>query len=224
MKVCEVELPDVDDAFGWFEHTEKVAQVTSAMTGIGVEVLQKLRPETMIFMFIKYLLPMVRELTAEAPKIESLDIIETFTHKGKRYYMPESLPIFGDVVLMHGQTAKRFVEASNLLALYSKMRKTGIQTMPLFVATIVRETKDEQWDEAVVAERAKDMLTLPMDVFWNVFFCTMRHTTRQMSDTLRSMLEKEKPKRGTRAHLDMKRGLLELRKRELREAWQMLTR
>jgi hypothetical protein len=224
MKVCEVELPDVDDTFGWFEHIDKVVQITSAMTGIDVQVLHKLRPETMIFMFIKHLLPMVRELTAEAPKIDTLDVIDAFTHKGKRYYMPESLPIFGETILMHGQTTKRFVEASNLLALYSKMRKTGIQTMPLFVATIVRESKDEQWDEAVVADRAKHMLSLPMDIFWNVFFCTWQHTIRQMSDTLRSMLDQQKPKLGTQEHLDMKLGQLASRKRELREAWQMLIR
>jgi hypothetical protein len=108
-----------------------------------------------------------------------------------------------------------------LLALYSKMRKTGIQTMPLFVSSMVRESKDETWDERRVAERAKDMLTLPMDTFWNVFFCISERTTRHMSDTLQSMLEVEKP---AKQIPDTRRGLLELRRRELREAWNALMR
>ena len=221
IRASEVELPDVEDAFGWFEHIDKVCEVTSIMTGAPLDALQQIKPENVIWLFVDKLLPLVREFTSDTPDVKNIRVIDSFTHKGKKYYLPESLPIFDDVVLSHGQTAKRFVEASNLFALYSKMRKSGIQTMPLFVSSIVRESKDEVWNEKIVAERAKDMLTLPMDVFWDVFFCISARTVRQMSDTLRSMLEVDRVKE-KKVIPATRHGLLALRRQELREAWSAL--
>jgi hypothetical protein len=98
--------------------------------------------------------------------------------------MPESLELGDDVVLQHGQDAKRFVEASNLLALYSRMTKDGLKVARMFVAAVVREHGEGDFDEVRVARRAERFVDLPMAIVWEVFFCTSELLLRHMSDTL----------------------------------------
>jgi len=224
MRVSAIELPDVDDLFTWFEHMPKVVEILSAITGTSKAEIEKVRPEQLVYMFTKNVLPFVQDLHSDAPQSYQPKLIDMFRHNGVTYFMPESLPIAGDVVLSHGQNPKAFVEASNLLALYSKMRKSGIQVMPMFVASVVKEQPGEDFDESVIAKRAEQMRTLPMDLFWEVFFCTSALTLRHMSATLRSMLgvEKPKPKLGSKEYRDMRLGQLAQHKAALRAAWKRL--
>jgi len=223
MKLSSVDLPDVEDGFAWYEHIDKVAEMTAIAIGAEKDTIMYVNHDHVVYLFFKYLLVMIKDLKSDKPESYSPQLITEFTHKGKRYFMPESLMIGENVVLQHGQNPKVFIEASNLLAQYSKMRKEGIKIMPLFIASVVKEQRDELFDEKVISERAEQFTDLPMSIVWEVFFCTSGLMLKHMNDTLQSMLSlKPKPKFASKEWLDLKRGQLALQRQALREAWKQL--
>lgn len=222
MRISEIDLPDVEDMFAWHEHMDKVIAITAIATNISMDDLRQVKPEAIVWLFVDKLLVMVSDIKGDKPQTYTPMLITTFKHNGKTYHLPTSLQIGDNVVLQHGQNAKRFVEASNLLSQYSKMRTAGITVMPMFISSVVKESENEVWDEAVVANRAKEFLTLPMNIFWEVFFCILALTYKQMKDTLQSThAKKEKEKQSV---LASRLGLLALRRQELREVWNRLMR
>lgn len=219
IKLSAIEMPDVDDAFDLFEVLDVVKQYWLLMSDVKQNTIDRVNPSALVHYFDKYMTPMIADLHNPTPKTYQPELIEEFTHEGVHYVMPKSLIIDEEtIVLQHGQPVKCFIEASNLLKQFSEMKRDGIKSMPLFVASIVKRSHDELFDEAVVAERAKRFATLPMDIVWEVFFCTSLLTVRRLKDTLQSMTEAiEKLKGASRSRWDMKLGRMRSRKAELLE-------
>ena len=169
-------------------------------------------------MFIQYCLPMVQDLHSESLKTYQPKMLPGFNHNGIYYLMPTNLEIGTEVILQHGQQVKPFIEASNLLKMFSEMRAEGIKIMPHFVACVVKIHPEEAFDETEIAKRVESFKTLPMNLFWEVFFCTLQHIFRQQLNTLRSMTKAIQPQgNNLRSRLALKLGRLRLRKAELSE-------
>ena len=213
MYIRAVELPEVSDWFDWYKHWDQVKALVGKFTDAPLDVVP---PQQVMYWFLNDALPVWTALRSPVPAI-NVRFIETFTHEGIEYRMPERLELGQDVVLQHSQDVKRFVEASNLLKAYSEMRIEGIKAMPFFIAVVVREANEVDFDEARVAARAERFKTLPMDIVWEVFFCTSQLLHRLMIDTLQSLTAR-KPTRAERmqARLDSRLGRLRSLRAELR--------
>lgn len=179
MQLRAIDLPEVEDTFDWYSHLPQLREVARLMTTADPEMIP---PSWIVSWHIRYWLPMWMDLRDEYPKTYTPQGIEWFRHKGVDYRLPESLDLGNDVVLQHGQTAKRFVEASNLLAAYSAMAKDGFKAAALFIATVVDEGED--FDERRIVERSKQFADLPMPTVWEVFFYTSQRLYKSMSVTL----------------------------------------
>jgi hypothetical protein len=108
------------------------------------------------------------------------------------------LQVGEEVILSHGQRARRFTEASNLLKVYSQLGREGLTIMAQFVASVVNEKENEEWSETRIIARGEAFKDLPMDIVWEVFFCISGHLYRQLSDTLNFLKANPtlKPKEG----------------------------
>ena len=213
---AKIEPPDdIADSFDWFRHLNVVKQAYVALTDLDPE---KIDPANLVHYFTKYLLKFIIDLQAAQPETYTPRLISEFTFNGTRYLMPTHLELGTNVVLMHNTKVKNFIEASNLLKQFSEMKKNGIDALPLMVASIVRESDNEVFDEARVVERGKAFEELTMNIGWEVFFCLSQLIIKFGTDTLQSM----NAKRDTKAQrilerLDMKLGLFQQRKAELLE-------
>ena len=58
----------------------------------------------------------------------------------------------------------------------------------MFVASIVKGDRLEEWNEANILQRAQDFDSLPMDVIWG--FCTSLLTIKYVKQYLQSMRRK----------------------------------
>jgi hypothetical protein len=186
VKIRAVELPDITDSYEWFEHLDKIKKLWQLFTRSGVDP-EEIIPSELVYYFIQYLLPMVQDLNSDYPKTYTPKLFTSFKHKGVVYYMPTSIQLGDDTILSHGQRARRFTEASNLLKIYSQLGRDGIKVMGQFVAAVVNEKESEQWSEERVIARGEAFKDLPMDVVWEVFFCTSALLYKQLKTTLNSL-------------------------------------
>jgi hypothetical protein len=212
IKIKAVELPDVADTFEWFEHLDKVKQLWQIFTRSKVDI-ETISPSELVHYFVKYILPMVQDLNAEYPKTYNPVLMHAFKHKGIRYNMPTSLQVGEEVILSHGQRARRFTEASNLLKVYSQLGRQGLTIMAQFVASVVNEKEGEEWSETRIIARGEAFKDLPMDIVWEVFFCISGHLYRQLSDTINYLKVNPtlKPKEGQSSityYLKLRRAVL----------------
>jgi hypothetical protein len=183
IKVKAIDLPDVADQFEWFEHLDKVKQLWQIFTRSKVDI-ETITPSELVHYFVKHILPMVQDLNAEYPKTYEPVLMQAFTHKGIRYNMPTSLQVGEEVILSHGQRARRFTEASNLLKVYSQLGREGLTIMAQFVASVVNENEEEDWREEFIIARGEAFKDLPMDIVWEVFFCISELLFKLLKDTL----------------------------------------
>lgn len=226
MKLRDVTLPQVGDEFDWFMHQDVMKQAMSVLS--DTINWMHVDPLTLQTMFMRYALPLIYDLKSEVPQTYTPQLIDSFTHNGFIYYMPESLVIDELIVLQHKQETKRFIEASNLMKAYAETARDGLKAMSMFTACVVKADKSEQYDEAVILQRAKEFETLTMDIVWEVFFCTSLLITRSMTDFLRSIHRLSKAINETadlsiRERLTSKLGHLRLQRQELRAELRRLT-
>jgi hypothetical protein len=156
---------------------------------------------------------MVQDLNAEYPKTYNPVLMQAFVHKGIRYNMPTSLQVGEEVILSHGQRARRFTEASNLLKVYSQLGRQGLTIMAQFVASVVNDNEGEEWSETRIIARGEAFKDLPMDIVWEVFFCISELLYKRLSDTLNYLKASQtlKPKEGqssTISYLKLRRAVL----------------
>ena len=215
------DYPVVTDTFEWFEHLPFVKRMVLALTDINKETIDRIDPVHLVHVWTKYLSAFVYDLKAETPSTYHPQMINHFTHKGVTYLMPRNLDVIGgNVILQHDQSVKAFIEASNLLAQFSKVKKDGLSVLPMFVASIVKQDRLEEWDEVEIMRRAKEFETLPMSVIWEVFFCMSQLTIKLGSTILQSMRQELEAKMTIRRAIKMlasRRGLLLLQRAELRD-------
>lgn len=208
-----VDVPAVDDVFDWFQHLEVVKVIMSKFSTL--QKWNELHPTEMVALFSRYCLPMLQDLRSDTPKTYAPKLITSFTHKGVTYLMPTSLDIGGETILQHGQKVKNFIEASNLMKAFSEMKSEGIKVMPYFIATIVKIHPEEPWSDIEVSKRANEFKTLPMNIVWEVFFCTSQLIFKHQINILQSMTKEMQKPNNLRLRLVLRLGHLRLRKAEL---------
>jgi len=209
-----IDLPDdINDSFDWFRHLDTVKDGFKALTDVDPELIA---PAQLVHFFSKYLYGFIKDLQSTQPETYKPRLIDSFRHNKKTYIMPTNLDLGVNVMLQHGQTVKPFIEASNLMKQFSSMRKDGIKALPMMIASLVKQSEDEVFDEAVINERANEFKTLGMDVGWEVFFCLSQLIIKYGNSTLQSM-NSPKLNRMERLikRLDMRLGRLQSHKAEL---------
>jgi len=216
-KIAELDLPKITDDFDWFQHLEFVNKVVNILTDIETNTVD---PVSLVYVFQKYLSKFVFDLNLAAPETFAPEMISNFKHRGVVYLMPTNLEIGETIVLQHGQNTKSFIEASNLLKQFSKLKSEGMKALPLLIASVVKRDRLERFDEVEIARRADDFKDLPMNVAWEVFFCLSLLITKYASGILQSMIVKVKPT--LKQRLTIQLGRLRLRKAVLREELKML--
>lgn len=178
IEASKLKLPEAEDMFDWFQYLEVVKELFLIFTTVEEENIDLINPNHMVYYFSNYILPLVTDIHGEYPTTYHPIGITDFTHKGVRYLMPTTIDL-GDEQILEGDTrVKPFREASNLLMTFSKMRTEGIKVMPYFCASLVKESKDEEYDEQLILKRAAAFQDLPMNVVWEVFFYTTQHITK----------------------------------------------
>jgi hypothetical protein len=178
IEASKVELQDTKDMFDWFQQLPAVKKLFLIFTNVEEENIEYINPNHMVYYFVKYILPMVQDIRSEFPTTYQPIGIEEFAHRGIKYLMPSTFALGDEVILQSDTNVKAFREASNLLMTFSKMRTEGIKIMPYFCASLVKQVKDEEYDEQKVLERAEAFQDLPMNIVWEVFFYTTQHITR----------------------------------------------
>lgn len=190
IEASKVELQDTKDMFDWFQQLPAVKKLFLIFSNVEEENIDLINPNHMVYYFSQYILPMVQDIRSEYPiTYKPLGITE-FTHHGVKYLMPATLELGDEIILESDTKVKAFREASNLLMTFSKMRTEGIKIMPYFCASLVKETKDEEYDEQVVLKRAEAFQDLMMDVVWEVFFYTTQHITK-LQLNIQTFIEQE---------------------------------
>ena len=216
MQLRDIEIPEqVDDVFDLYQNLDSVKAAIKVLTNAPVDLIP---PTWVVSWFVRFAFDKMLDLRSnEVPRTYAPQMIEEFKHKGKTYYMPSNLDLGYDVILQHGQNAKSMVEASNLLKLYSEMKQDGIKVMPSFVASVVKEDRDEQFNELQIIQRAESFKDLRMHHVWEVFFCTLQLLHKQQIDTLRSLIKEKQKPQSVEERLASRLGRLQLRKVVLQE-------
>lgn len=216
INISQMELPSVEDNFDWFKHINFVDNVMVELSNMTYNKWQNVHPTQRVYLFTQYLMRMVKDLHEPAPTTFAPQMIDSFTHDGIEYLMPTQLIVDEHtVILQHGQQVKPFIEASNLMKRYAELKSEGIKVMPLFVASVVKEDGEKDWNEAKVVERSQRFNTLTMDVVWEVFFCISQLTLKSLNAILQSMIEKQARPATLADRLDLRLGRLRSRKAEL---------
>ena len=212
MKLRDIELPTVTDEFDWHIHQPVMI---AALTVLSDTVdWRHTNPIELEVMFRRYALPLMNDLKRPAPETYTPKLIESFTHNGTTYLMPEHLIIDDLTVLQHTQETERFIEASNLMKSYAEVARDGLKAMASFVAVVCKTNPAERYDEAVVMRRAKEFETLPMWVVWEVFFCISLLTAKSLTATLRYISQRPvTPANESPLRWDLRLGRLRLRRR-----------
>lgn len=216
INISQMELPSVEDNFDWFKHINFVDNVMVELSNMTYNQWQNVHPTQRVYLFTQHLMQMVKDLHEPAPTTFAPQMIDSFTHDGIEYLMPTQLIVDEHtVILQHGQQVKPFIEASNLMKRYAELKSEGIKVMPLFVASVVKEDGEKDWNEAKVVERSQRFNTLTMDVVWEVFFCISQLTLKSLNAILQSMIEKQARPATLADRVDLRLGRLRSRKAEL---------
>jgi len=213
IEVSAIEMPVIDIDFDWYAHPEIIKDYVKILTNIPDS--DSIDPISLNYIFRTYLSKFVIDLNAQRPESFIPEMITSFTHEGETFLMPTNLEIGETVILQHGQTVKSFIEASNLLMQFSKMKRDGITVFPYLIASVVKKERDEVFDESEVARRGELFFSLPMSIAWEVFFCLSLLTVKSKIDTLKFIRVKER--KGIVKRLTILLGRLRLQKAALLE-------
>jgi hypothetical protein len=194
----------VDD---WFGEGDYVRQCVEICTG---KDMSKVDLTHVIVYFLNNVVDKITDLFLEFPTTYEPKQITEFKHKGKTYLLPNSIKVNGEVILQHDGKAKRFVEASNLMAGWAKSRKEAIQNVALFISAYVQDKASEQWDEKRVIERSYELADLPMSTVWDVFFCISQHIV-SFETAIHEYMVRAGEREVKQAQLVMKVGFMALR-------------
>jgi hypothetical protein len=181
MKGEVVEYVDWLIADGIFNYARKVIGVLS-----DIPDRQTIRPEDCLYNYMIFHVRLIADLLSATPMTYTPRNIEKVSFGGKVYRMPASLRIGEGTLPMSAETADNFVEASNILREFGKLKEKGVQHLNYFVAVYLRE-EGEGYDEKRIAERAELFKDMTMDIYWEVFFCIHRLLARHINDTLESL-------------------------------------
>ena len=99
--------------------------------------------------------------------------IKNFKWRGETLELPVYKTQFGTEIPMAEEQIITFAEATDLQIFGEQMAEGKYKVMSNIISILCRP-KDEEYDEEKSLERAKTMMKLPMDIVWEVFFCTVK--------------------------------------------------
>lgn len=187
-------------------------EMIELLSNIPSEVLNNIWSEQRKAVYDRYLSPLVLGLLFW-PNFES-NGKEYFTHKGKRYYLPKSLELFGYNRPGVDLTALEFCEYSDLQIASDHMEEGRLAHASKIIAILCRP-EGEKYDEVVCGRRSNEFLTLTMDKVWEVFFSLIDSAIILQQRSLLSTLQAEnQAESGLKSKLTVgMRALLKLPKR-----------
>lgn len=128
-----------------------------------------------------------------------------FYWRGIKWYLPESLEI-GDRVVPGWKLQTRYVtEISNLMRAFDSDRESNVKLLPLLAAHFITPDRDEQYNEATIAQRAQLFRELPLTPALEVFFSIITYFTLYVNHIL--IYGDETVDRGALSHLITIAGL-----------------
>ena len=99
--------------------------------------------------------------------------IKNFKWRGETLELPAYKTQFGKEIPMADEQISTFAEATDLQIFGDQMAEGKYKVMSNIISILCRP-KGEEYDEEKSLVRAKTMMKLPMDIVWEVFFCTVK--------------------------------------------------
>jgi len=153
-------------------------EVISALSGIPSALMDRIDSETRTVFYDQYLRYIVLstfywqpvEITDKGMEIYEAPIIESFEIQGQKYFLPNSLKVYGEDIPLAEEKIISFAEASRIELELHNLNNEGANQIPMMISIYCRP-EGEKYDERKVIRRAPMMEQLSMDVVWAVFFC-----------------------------------------------------
>jgi len=114
---------------------------------------------------------------------------ESFELNGQKYIYPKALKLYGEDIPMADEQIVTFAEASDIEVALRYLAEGAVDRFPMLIAIYCRK-ENEPYDENVSIQRAKEFLSLPMSVAWDVFFCIIglwRKYNKSTQDFLKAL-------------------------------------
>ena len=171
------------------EELNYIRQTLSVLSDCPAEVFEQTDSDSLVVMFdiVRYMIKQLYLMNIEEFQVQGMTEL---TFKGKTYYMPDTLMLNQQPILMSKEPSKNVVEAMDVMRNISDMRSKGVDQMRYICAIYLKEKRGEAYDPEAIARRAALFGELPMHVVWEVFFFTYWHTNKFMIDTNLRCFEK----------------------------------
>jgi len=143
------------------------------------ESITKYFSHEIIFKFWAYIRDKVNIIYLSQPDFKP---VNSFTFKGKTYYMPEELTKNGIKYPFGNETLMTFVESADLLLAGKNLKEGKFENINLILGILARE-KGEVYDEKRALEKAEMFNDLSLEVAWSVFFYLLQLWTSFVEDT-----------------------------------------
>nr|AKH47517.1 hypothetical protein [uncultured marine virus] len=127
--------------------------------------------------------------------------IKHFRFKGTKYYMPKSMLVGSEEILLGNEESISCTEQQDIQLFWEQYTGVGIEQSAMMVAIYCRprvwswekfKRIREPYDERAIIERAKVFKDLPFNLVLEVFFCTEKLLSNYKSSLLSSFLKKVK--------------------------------
>ena len=107
------------------------------------------------------------------PYDHEVQAIKSFKWKDETLLLPAYKTQFGTEIPMAEEQIITFAEATDLQIFGEKMTQGKYKVMANIISILCRP-KGEEYNEEKSLARAETMMKLPMDIVWEVFFCTVK--------------------------------------------------
>lgn len=163
-------------------------EMLQLLSNISEETLKKTTPVERKVLFDNFFAHLVLGLLFW-PAYESQGI-NSFTHEGVEYFLPNSTKLFGYEKPGVDLTALEFTEMADLQIAAAHLEEGKFGNASKIIAILCRP-EGESYDEVKSGNRAESFMSLTMDKVWEVFFSLVESTTILQQHSLLSTLRVE---------------------------------
>lgn len=158
------------------------------LTGLSYDQVNTINRGSRVEIYDLYIDKFVRGVLVYPDTYQHTEITH-FTHDKEDYYLPLIGEGFGVSVPGIDMVADDFAAASDLEVLSKQLSGGRWESAPLIIATLCRKKikgKREKFDKMVALSRANKFKDLPMNIVFEVFFCSVQlcDTYKTISQTL----------------------------------------
>lgn len=160
-----------DDGSNMFSDNdyEYIKKVVTILSNIPTNVIDKLDNTQLVVLWdlVSYMVKSLYLVKFDNYRPRGM---KSIIFKDKTYHLPDSLIIDEEEIIAHKEPAVNIVEVSNLAMYLSEMKSKGLSSMKYICAILLKEDKDEVYDEEKIVERAKLFEELTMNIVFECFF------------------------------------------------------